>query len=331
MTIPAMNRRDACLAVAGMLAGSSASRAATDTFPSRPVTFVVPYAPGNTADQWARLVGTRLSVLWKQPVIVENKPGGGTMIGVSNVARANPDGHTLLMGSLTTAMAKLTNPSFQFDPQEVLVPVIKYVDIKMILVTNSATYAKAKNLNELLAFSKSTPGGVFLGGTGAGTALNMNAGFVLRGMGVNYSEVNYNGVNPILLALLRNDVQLYLNWPASVKARIDDGSIHVLAAFSEQRFDDFPNVQTVREASFKGFLPQLWAGVFAPKNTPRSVLDRIASDIYEVTSAPDMKERIESSFSAVIPKSNPQLFAQQIATETKLWREQLAAIGYKPQ
>ncbi|MBT2336634.1 tripartite tricarboxylate transporter substrate binding protein [Variovorax paradoxus] len=315
-----------------MLSASlSSAAAAAEGFPSRPVTFVVPYAPGNTADLWVRMISPKLSALWKQPIVVDNKPGAGTAIGVGYAARAKPDGHTLLMGSLTTAMARLTNASFQFDPQEVLVPVIKYVDIKMVLATNAATYAKAKTLQEVAALSKAAPGGLFFGGSGPGTAFNMNAGFVLRGMGVNYSEINYNGVSPIVVALLRNDVQLYLNSPASIKSQLDDGSLHALAAIGESRFSELPNVPTVREAGYKGFFPQLWGGVFAPKNTPRPLLDRIAADIYAVTTVPDLKDRIESSFSSLIPKSTPELFAQEIANETMQWREFLTRIGFKPQ
>ncbi|MBC8745958.1 tripartite-type tricarboxylate transporter receptor subunit TctC [Paraburkholderia sp. WC7.3g] len=326
-----MNRRDACLALAGLLAGGLApGLAAADEFPGRQVTLIVPYEPGNTGDLWARMVAPKLSALWKQPVIVQNMPGASTMIGVAYVMRSKPDGHTLLIGSLSTTMAKLTNANVHFDPQVELAPVLKYLKFKMVLATNAVTYAKAKNLHELVTLSESVPGGIFYGGTGPGTAFNMSAGFVLRGLGVKYSEVNYNGTLPIILALIRNEVQVLENTPAALKGHIADGSIYPIAAFGEERFPELPNVQTVREAGYKGFYPVLWNGVFAPKGTPPRVLDRIAADIHAVSTAPDMKDRIESTFSGFIPQSNPQLFAHEIETETTQWRDFLASIHFTP-
>jgi tripartite-type tricarboxylate transporter receptor subunit TctC len=328
-----LDRRNACLTLGAMLAGGLVSDAANaaDEFPSRPVSLVVPFSPGNAADLWARLVAPRLSALWKQPVVVENKPGAGSMIGVDFVRRANPDGHTLLLGSLSTAMAKLTNANVQFDPQAELAPVCKYLSFKIVIATNAATYAKAKNLQELVALSKAIPDGLFFGGTGPGTALNMAGAFVLQGLGVRYSEVNYNGTPPGILALIRNDVQLLTTTPSLLKQHFDSGALYPLAALGEERFPEIPNTQTVREAGYKGFYPILWNAIYAPKNTPPRVLDRIARDIMAVTTAPDLKDKIESDFSGVIPNSNPQSFAKDLALETKAWREYLTSINFKPQ
>lgn len=333
MTKTNIHRRDACIALAGAVASGLALRNATaaDDFPSRPVTLVVPYAPGLTADLWARLVAPRLSELWKVPVIVDNKPGGGTVIGMSHVARARPDGHTLLLGSLSTAMARLTNANIPFDPQVEFIPVCKYLSFKIVLATNAATFAKAKTLPELVTLSKASSGGIFYGGTGPGTAFNMSAGFILKGLGVNYSEVNYNGTSPITLALLRNEIQLCNNTPAALKGYLDSGQIAAIAALGEERFPELPNTPTVREAGYKGFFPILWNAVYAPKGTPRNVVDRIAADIMAVQNAPDMKDKIESNYSAFIPKSTPQSFAHELETETKQWREYLASINFKPQ
>lgn len=325
-------RRGACLTLAAMLSAAVCAPAfAADEFPSKPVTFIVPYQPGTTADLWARMISAKLSALWKQPVIVDNKPGGGTTIAMNYVMRSNPDGHTLLLGSLSTAMAKLTNAAVTFDPQVELVPVFKYLNFKIVFATNTATYAKAKTLGELVAFSKAKPEGIFFGGTGPGTAFNMSSGFVLKALGMNYSEINYNGTQPITLALIRNDVQILSNTPTSLKAQFDSGTLHPIAALSEERYPDLPNVQTVREAGYKGFLPVIWNGVFAAKGTPKAVLDKIAADLYAVTTAPDMKERVESSFAGSIPKSTPALFAQELEADTRQWRSYLASINFKPQ
>jgi tripartite-type tricarboxylate transporter receptor subunit TctC len=328
-----LNRRQASVFISGCLGGGLATTKvlAAEEFPSKPVTLVVTFAPGATADLWARLVGPKLSELWKVPVIVENKPGAGTVIGMTAVARAKPDGHTLLLGSLSTAMAKLTNANIPFDPQVDLLPVCKYLSFKIVFATNPATYAKAKNLQDLVALSKTTSNGIFFGGTGPGTAFNMSAGFILKGLGMNYSEVNYNGMNPIMLAAIRNDIQLFSNTPAALKAHFDSGQLVPLSAHSEERFPELPNVQTVREAGYKGFFPILWNAIYAPKGTPRQVLEKIAADIMAVSMSPDMKERIEGGFSGFIPKSNPDSFARELVAETKQWQDYLASINFKPQ
>ncbi len=201
----------------------------------------------------------------------------------------------------------------------------------MVLVTNNATYAKAKNLRELVALSKTTPGGIFFGGTGPGTSFNMNAGFVLKGLGTNYSEINYNGTQPITLALLRNDVQVLFNTTAAIKTQIDSGAVHPLAVVADERFPEMPTVPTMLEAGYTGFHPVVWSGIFAPKGTPVATLDKIAADMLAVSLAPDMKDKIETSFAGTIPKSTPQIFAKELEIETKQWRDYLAAINFKPQ
>src|SRR6185369_463924 len=240
MTSPSLNRRNACLTLGALLSGGLTAGApvAADEFPSKPITLIVPFSPGNTSDLWARMVAPKLSALWRQPVIVENKPGASTMIGVDFVRRSKPDGHTLLLGSLSTSMAKLTNANVQFDPQAELAPVCKYLSFKIVIATNAVTYAKAKTLPDLVALSKSTPDGIFFGGTGPGTALNMSAAFPLNGLGMRYSEVNYNGMPPVILALIRNEVQLLTNTPAALKSHIDNGSIYPIAALGNERFSD---------------------------------------------------------------------------------------------
>lgn len=318
-----------CLILLLAICSSGASTAAD--FPKKPVTFVIPYTAGTIGDLWVRKIAPNLSARWKQPVIVENKPGGGTMVALSHVARSNPDGHTLLIGSLSTSMAKLTTASISFDPQVELVPVIKSLDLKILFTTNKETYEKAKSLPELVSLSKKMKDGIFYGGTGPGTAYNMSSGFVLDGLGMKYSDINYNGTQPFTIALIRNDVQIAINTPAQLKTHIDNGSLKPLAALSESRYSDFPDVPTVREAGYQGFLPAVWSGVFAPKGISKEVLNKISRDILEVTTAPDLKDQIEKSFSGTVPDSSPEKFSKDLEKETKMWREYLAKINFKPQ
>jgi tripartite-type tricarboxylate transporter receptor subunit TctC len=242
------------------LLGMQAKAVAAPDFPSRPVTFVVPYAAGSAGDLWARMISPSLSKLWGQPVLVENKPGAGALIGMGHVRHAKPDGHTLLLGSLSTSMAGLTKANLDFDPQVELVPVYKYLTFKIIFATNPRTYAQAKTLRDLAAYSQTLSNGIFAGDTGPGTAFNMSMGFVLNALNVKYQSVSYNGISAISLALVRDDVQVIINAPTSLNSFLHEKTMYPIAVLSEKRYADMPDVQTVREAGYEGFLPEIWNG-----------------------------------------------------------------------
>lgn len=328
-------RRHACLGLAALLSAgiysghATAANAAAD-FPSRPVVFVVPYAAGTAGDMWARMISPKLGEIWGQPVVVENKPGAAALIGMTHTIRSKPDGHTLLLGSLSTSMAKLTKANIDFDPQVELVPVYKYLSFKIIFVTNVETYKYAKDLKQLAQYSNTLPEGIFSGDTGPGTAFNMASGFVLKNLNVKYQTVNFNGMSPIALALLRNDIQVMINTPSSLKSFLAEKTMHPLAVLSEQRYPEMPNVQTVREAGYDGFLPEIWNGVFAPKGTPSEVLDKIANDIRRVSLEPAMRKRIEETFTGVVQEGGRAEFEKSLQDDTKQWQQFLQAINFKP-
>lgn len=324
-------RRKACLLLAAVpLLGMQVKAMAAPDFPSRPVTFVVPYAAGSAGDLWARMISPSLSKLWGQPVLVENKPGAGALIGMGHVRHAKPDGHTLLLGSLSTSMAGLTKANLDFDPQVELVPVYKYLTFKIIFATNPRTYAQAKTLRDLAAYSQTLSNGIFAGDTGPGTAFNMSMGFVLNALDVKYQSVSYNGISAISLALVRDDVQVIINAPTSLNSFLQEKTMYPIAVLSEKRYADMPDVQTVREAGYEGFLPEIWNGLFAPKGTPPEVIDKIVSDIQKVSAEPGMKERIESTFTGVIPAGGRVEFEQSLRRDTEQWQGFLKKIGFKP-
>lgn len=311
-----------------LLAGPAHSQ--DDAFPNKPVRLIVPFAAGSSSDQWARVLAPLLEAKWKQPVIVENKPGASGTIASEYVARAPADGHTLLVGSQSTAMAKLTSSTIKFDPQVDLAPVYKFISYKMVFATNAQTRSNAKTLRDLVTRSAAA-GGVFFGGLGSSSVFNVTNAMVSRELGIKYADIDFAGPPQMMLALLRNDVQYVLNTPTAVQAQMKTGAIVPIGVLSEQRYSDMPDVPTVREAGYKGYLPQIWNGLFTSRATPLAVRERIAQDVLDIATSPEGKQRFESRFSGFLLKSSPQRFEQELIDETRLWREFFASIHFKPE
>lgn len=315
-------------ALAALLAAGAAG--AADAFPSKPVRLVVPFAAGSTSDQWARVLAPMLEARWKQPVIVENKPGASGTIAADYVARAPADGHTLLVGSQSTAMAALTSASIKFDPQVALAPVYKFISYKIVFATNAQTWAQARTLKELVAHSQKS-GGVFFGGIGPSSSFNVTNALITRPLGMKYSDIDFSGPAQMMLALLRNDVQFVVNTPSALKGQIENRTVFPIGVLSEQRYADMPDVPTVREAGYQGYLPQIWNGLFTARATPAAVRDQIARDVAAVATTPEGRQQFESRFTGEVQKSSPEGFERELAEETRRWREFFASINFKPE
>ncbi|MFT3718751.1 Bug family tripartite tricarboxylate transporter substrate binding protein [Pseudorhodoferax sp.] len=310
---------------------TAAAPSAAADFPSRPVRIIVPFTPGTPGEIWMRAAAQRLQVMWGQPIIIENRPGAGGLVGAEAVARSTPDGHTLLFGSPSTAMGKLTSASIKFDPQEVLVPVRKVMNYKIVLVTNAEMRSKAKDIQEFIALSKVRPGGMFFGSTGTGSTVGVAGAISSRGLGISYTAVDYAGLAQYLVALQRDEVQYALYPTTAIKQFIDNGQLHPLVVLSDERYAELPAVPTIREAGYKGFLPGSWTGVFAPRGTPQAVIDKLSRDMQTVAFAPDFRPTIEAQIGGLTPQSDPQIFARELEVETKNLKEFFDAIGFKPQ
>lgn len=322
-------------AAASTLAGAAAlfapSIASANDFPSRPVRIVVPFAPGTPGEIWMRAVANRLQTMWSQPVVIENRAGAGGLVGAEAVARSTPDGYTLLLGSPSTAMGKLTSASIRFDPQELLIPVRKVMNYKLVLVTNPQTFARAKTIQEFVALSKTRPGGMFFGSTGAGSTVGVAGGISSRGLNIVHTAVDYPGLAQYLVALQRDDVQYVLYPTNAIKQFIDAGQVHPLMVLSEDRQAELPNTPTIREAGYKGFLPGIWNGIFVAKGTPAAIVDKLSNDIQIASFAADFRTNIENQVGGITPASDPRSFGRELEAETKALKEFFDSIGFKPQ
>lgn len=317
---------------AGLAALLLAGNALAQDWPKQPVKIVLAIAPGSSGDTLARMLAPHLQEMWKQPVVIENRPGAGGIVGTGAVANAT-DGHTLLFGTQSSILPKYTQKSLSFDPLVDLVPVYKFINYEAILATNAETARQAKTLAELVALSKANGQGIFLAGSGPTSIFNISVGILNQQLGIKYTAVNFNNIGAMNIALMRDDAQLVMNAPSSIRAHIDSGAIVPLAAISAERYASLPKVPTLKEATgYRGYLPQLWHGFFVPRGTPAAVVERISRDVRTLANNAELRSQIEAKLSgSVVKASTPAGYAKEIQEETTVWKDLFKAINFQPE
>lgn len=319
----------ACLAAAALSPVAALAQGAPQSWPNRTVKIVVAIAAGSSGDTLARLLADRLEARWKQPVIVENRPGASGVIGTEYVAKAT-DGHTILLGSQSSILPKLTVKDLKFDPMTDLVPVYKVINYQLVLAASAETVRKADTLKKLVELSQSTSNGLFFAGAGPNAVFNLAMAVINKALNIKYTAVNFSNVGALNMAVLRNDAQFLLNTPSSFRTQIDSGEIRPLAAISAERYATLPDVPTLREAvGYDRYLPLLWAGFFVPRGTPDSVIDRLAKDTASLLEDDGVRRAIESRMTGSMVRSSPAEFAREIAEEMRVWSDVFAEAGGK--
>lgn len=259
--------------------------AAAQDYPSGTVRLVVPYPPGGGVDGLARPVAERLSSLWGKPVIVENKAGAATIIGSDFVAKAPPDGLTLLF---TSDSSITSNPhlyaQLPFDAMKDLQPVTQLIDLYQMVVVHPSV--KANTMKEFVELARSSPQPLNYGSYGAGSQPNLLFEALKLETGIKLTHIPYKGIAPAIQATLANEVQATLGGAATTGQYFAAGKMKALAISAPKRSALHPNVPTLQEAGFPDVGPQAWFGIFAPKGTPPAVLDKISKDVAGVMADP---------------------------------------------
>lgn len=319
-------------AAAWGLAGTMAALPAmAEEWPTRPVKIVIALGAGSSGDTLARMIGPKLEARWKQPVIVDNKPGASGVVGTEYVVNARDD-HTLLLGTQSSILPKYTQKGLRFDPLTDLVPVRKVLNYQIVIATNGETAKQAGTLRDLVAFSKKGGKGIFLSGLGPTSVFNLSFAILNRQLGIEYSAVNFNNINEMNLALLRNDTQFILNNPASIRSHFGTGALVPLAVVGSQRYASLPEVPTLQQAlGYKGYLPQLWAGFFVPRNMPAAIVERINRDLQAIFEDEAFRKEVEAKLSASVVVSSPDAFAREIREETAIWQNLFRTLNIKPE
>ncbi len=309
----------------GLLLVLASSAAAQQNYPSKPIRFIVPYPPGGSTSNVARLVGQKLAESFGQQVLVDNRGGGNTIIGSELLVKSPPDGYTLLLVSSTHVI----NPSLIPTPYDAIkdfAPVATLVGTEYLLVVNAAV--PAGNLKELIALAKSKPGELNYGSSGSGTTNHLAPELINMMAGIKTTHIPYKGGGPALTDLVGGRVQMFMNNPQTLIPFIKSGKIRPIAITGESRSPALPEVPTFTEAGLPGIAMNPWFGVLAPAATPRDIIGRLSSEISRVLAMQDIKDKFASEgLESFI--STPEQFAALIKTDLERFARIIKAANIK--
>ncbi len=301
----------------GLAAGLLVAAQAQAAFPERPVTLVVPFAAGGSTDVVARVIAEKMSADLGQQVIVQNVAGAGGSLGAGNVARAEPDGYTILMGTVAThALNPLILKSKPYDAEADFTPISLLVLVPNVLVVNPEL--PAKSVEELLALLKAEPDKWSYASSGNGTPLHLSGELFKSMAGVTMEHIPYKGSGPALNDVLGNQVSIMFDNLPSSSAHIKAGTLKALAVTTAERAPSFPDIPTMAEAGLPGYETYTWNALFAPKDAPKDVVDRLNAAAVKAMADPGVAERMKE-FSATIVASSPEELATHVKAEVAKW------------
>lgn len=317
------------LAAVVLLAAPTAAPA-TDAsgYPTRPITLLVPFAPGGGLDVLARALGVELEQRLGQPVIVENKPGAGSLVGTREVVQAAPDGHTLLVTSDSLVTNAAVTKELGFDPLTDLVPITAPYRSSYLLVTHPSV--PADDVQSLIAELEANPGRYNYASAGIGGSPHLTAAYFIERTGVDIVHVPLRGSGPMVTELLSGRVQLAFLGLSTTRDHIADGNLKALAVTPPERLDQLPDVPTFAEAGVDDFVVVTWSGVFAPKGTPEPIIERLHKEISEIVQGEAFAGKLIANGTTPYG-STPEELGEAVRSDLALWREIVAASGIEVQ
>jgi tripartite-type tricarboxylate transporter receptor subunit TctC len=304
----------------------SAAPALAQDFPTRTVRIVVPFTAGGANDGVARAVADRLSRKWGRTVVVENRPGGATTIGVRAVIDAEPDGHTLLFTSSTSFVVTPHTTKLTFDPLKDLAPVALAVSVAPAMAIGN--HLPIKNLPELIAYAKAHPGKLTYASSGTGTYSHVAMEYFKHLAGVDMLHVPYSGTSPVLTDMLAGRIDVYMVALGVFRDLEKAGKLRLVAMATPERHPDRPDLPTIGEF-VKGYAIDVWFGFSAPAKTPAPVLDKLHDDIAEILNDPSFVNSFVRAQGYTVPKLSRAQFAERLQTDYALWGRMVENAGLK--
>jgi len=292
--------------------------AASDAMFTKPISLVIPFSPGGSTDPVGRIIAPPLGKELGQPVVVENKPGAAGAIGAAHVARAAPDGHTILLNTGVVAVHPNTLKNPGYDVRTDLIPVTQLAAGPYTLIVNPQL--PVKTIQELVAYGKANPDKLFYGTSGTGGSLHLLTEFFKQETGLKMVHVPYKGNGPVVAALVGGDIQLAFDTIPGSRALASDGRVRILAVTSLQRNTLLPDVPTMDESGFPGFEAETWTGIFLPKGTDPAIVKRYNDALVKVLQIKEVQDSL-AQIGYVVVGNSPEAFKKQIDDELDRWAE----------
>jgi tripartite-type tricarboxylate transporter receptor subunit TctC len=302
------------------------SPAMAQSYPDKPIRILAPFPAGGLVDVLARALGEELAKALGQPIVVENKPGAGGNIGADIVAKAAPDGYTLLMTSPgIQSINQFLYKSMPFDPEKAFVPISMVADMSMMVVVHPKT--KIKTLKELIDFARANPGKLNFGSAGIGTTGHLGQELLVHVAKIKVAHIPYKGAAPSVQDLIGGQIDGVVDNPPTIIAHIRAGTITPLAVAAKQRLAVLPDVPTSEQAGLPGWEASSWFGVVAPAGTPPAIIARLHAEIAKAVRAPTMQKLSARGMRMV--GDSPEEFGKFIVDERKKWGDIIKSAGIK--
>ena len=313
--------------VAVVLAFIVGAAVAAESYPAKTVRIVVPFAAGGSTDLLARSIAQRLNEAWKQPVIVDNRAGGGGIVGSDHVAKSAPDGYTILMGTPTTlAVAASLYARLPYDPQRDFAPITEIAFIPQLLSVHPTI--PTRSVKELVALARSRPGDLNYGTAGSGSTSHMAMELFLSMAKIRMTHVPYKGTGPALTDLLGGHLSLMFDVVMTTLPHMQAGKLRAIGISSLERHPVTPDVPTIAESGYPGYEALVWFGFVAPAKTPPEIVRRVQEEVGRALKTPAMRDLLGSQ-GLVIVANTPAEFGKRVGVEIVKWRKVIQEAGIK--
>jgi tripartite-type tricarboxylate transporter receptor subunit TctC len=323
-----MGSRYCALALCAFLWMAGAQPAGAQSYPAKPVRFIIPFPPGGPTDIMGRVAATRLAESWAVPVVPDNRPGAGGNIGTEQCARSPADGYTVCMLSIAQTISPSIYPRLAFDPLRDFAHVTLLATLPSLLVAHPSL--PVRNVKELTALARAKPGALSYATGGTGTSTHLLMEWLKLETGVNIVHVPYKGSGPALLDQVSGQIEVAFTTIIAVLPHVQSGRLRAIAVSTRERFPGLPAVPTVAESGVSGFDGGSWQGIVMPAGAPREAINRASHDLTSMLRSPEARERIHA-MGGIALGNTPDDFTAFVAAETAKWARVVKAAGIKPE
>lgn len=323
-----MDLRFRALALCAVLWMPGAHTATAQSYPAKPVRFIIPFPPGGPTDILGRVVATRLAESWAVPVVPDNRPGAGGNIGTEQCARSPTDGYTVCMLSIAQTISPSIYRKLAFDPVRDLAQVSLLATLPSLLVVHPSL--PVRSVKELVALARARPGALSYASGGTGTSTQLLMEWLKLEAGLDIVHVPYKGSGPALVDQVSGQIEVAFTTIIAVLPHVQSGRLRALAVSTRERFPNLPAVPTVAESGIRGFDGGSWQGIVMPAGSPREAINRANLDLTKMLRSPDLRERILAMGGITLPNT-PEEFSAFVQAEVAKWAKVVKAAGIRPE